>query len=101
MISREPKNHNIFICGSQGSGKSFTSKITTKRFQDKHPNTMCIIIDPQEEYLPHAKYFGLDSVKIEPGKPYGLDPFRLFKEKSEVIDILESFASPPPEVVKQ
>jgi len=94
------KNHNIFTCGGMGSGKSFGNKIILKRFQDKHPNTMCIVIDPQEEYLPHAKYFDLKPVRIIPNKEYGLDPFRLFKEKSEVIDILESFTKAPIEVVK-
>ena len=85
------KNHNIFTCGSQGSGKSFGEKIMITQFIAKHPKSLCIVIDPQEEYLPHADYFGLDKVKIIPGKKYGLNPFNLFKNESEVIDILASF----------
>ncbi len=95
------KNHNIFTCGTMGSGKSFGNKIMIKRFRTKHPKSMCIIIDPQEEYLPHADYFGLEQVKIIPGEQYGLNPFDLFKNESEVIDILASFTDAPDVIVNE
>ncbi|MDE0525258.1 MAG: DUF87 domain-containing protein, partial [Thaumarchaeota archaeon] len=54
------KNHNVFTAGTTGSGKSFTNKVLLKRFLEKRPDTMCIVIDPQGEYAEHAEYFGLD-----------------------------------------
>ena len=95
------KNHNVFTCGAMGSGKSFGEKIMIKRFRVKHPKSMCIVIDPQEEYLPHADYFGLQKVKITPGEQYGLNPFTLFKDASEVIDILAAFTGAPEVIVNE
>ena len=95
------KNHNIFTCGTMGSGKSFGEKIMIKKFRVKHPKAMCIVIDPQEEYLPYADYFGLDKVKIVPGEEYGLNPFNLFKNESEVVDILASFTDAPEIIVNE
>lgn len=81
------KNHNIFTAGTTGSGKSFTNKIILKRFLEKRPRTMCIVIDPQGEYIEHAKYFGLEGIEIEPGQQYGLDPFVLFDTPIEAADL--------------
>ena len=88
------KNHNIFTAGTTGSGKSFTNKIILKRFLEKRPNTMCIIIDPQGEYIEHADYFGLDAIEIKPGNMYGLDPFVLF-DKVEAADLIGTATSAP------
>lgn len=99
--SKYRKNHNIYTCGGMGSGKSFTGKIMLKRFRSLHPKTMCIVIDPQEEYLPHAKYFGLDKIQIEPGNQYGLNPFKLFDNNAEVIDIIAAMTGANVTVAKQ
>jgi len=93
------KNYNRFTCGGMGSGKSFGEKKQLKEFRVKHPKSFCVVIDPQEEYLPHADYFGLKKVKIIPGKEYGLNLFNLFKNESEVIDILASFTDAPEVIV--
>ncbi len=95
------KNHNIFTAGTTGSGKSFTNKIILKRFLEKRPNTMCIIIDPQGEYIEHASYFGLDAIEIKPGNRYGLDPFVLFDTKVEAADLVGVATSAPNHVRRE
>ena len=95
------KNHNIFTAGTTGSGKSFANKIILKRFLEKRPNTMCIVIDPQGEYAPHAGYFGLDSMEVEPGVQYGLDPFELLETPVEAADLLGAATGAPNEVRRE
>jgi len=95
------KNHNIFTAGTTGSGKSFTNKIILKRFSEKRPDIMTLVIDPQREYLSYGQYFGLDTIELIPGKQYGLDPFKLFDKKIEAVDLLGAVASAPNEVRKE
>ena len=95
------KNHNIFTCGQPGSGKSFTNKIILKRFLENRPRTPCTVIDPQGEYLPHAEYFGLDTIEVEAGKQFGLDPFALFDKPVEAADLLGSATGAPDTVRKE
>jgi len=95
------KNHNIFTTGTTGSGKSFTNKIILKRFLEKRPSTMCIVIDPQGEYIEHAEYFGLDGIEVRPGKQYGLDPFLLFENSMEAADLLGAAVGAPNEVRRE
>jgi len=94
-------NHNIFIAGTTGSGKSFTNKIILKRFLEKRPDIMTIIIDPQGEYLPHAAYFGLETLEIKPNVQYGLDPFKLFDTSIEAADIIGIVTEAPIEIKKE
>jgi len=94
-------NHNIFAAGTTGSGKSFTMKIILKRFLEKRPDIMTVIIDPQGEYLPHVKYFGLDTLEIKPGIQYGLDPFKLFDDAIEADDIIGIVTEAPNQVKKE
>ena len=89
------KNHNVFTAGTTGSGKSFTNKILLKRFLEKRPDTMCIVIDPQGEYAEHAEYFGLDRVEISPGREYGLDPFAMLGSAVEAADLLGAATNAP------
>ena len=95
------KNHNIFTAGTTGSGKSFTNKIILKRFLEKRPSTMCIVIDPQGEYIEHAGYFGLDAIEVEPGRRYGLDPFALFGTPVEAADLVGAAVNAPNEVRRE
>ena len=95
------KNHNVFTAGTTGSGKSFTNKLLLKRFLEKRPNTMCIVVDPQGEYLPHAQYFGLEGMEIRPGQQYGLDPFALFDSALEAADLIGSATNAPNEVRRE
>ena len=95
------KNHNVFTCGTTGSGKSFTNKIILKRFLENRPGTPCIIIDPQGEYLPHAEYFGLDAIEVEAGRQYGLDPFDMLDTAVEAADLLGSATGAPNEVRRE
>ena len=89
------KNHNVFTAGTTGSGKSFTNKILLKRFLEKRPDTMCIVIDPQGEYAEHAEYFGLDRVEVSPGQEYGLDPFAMLGSTVEAADLLGAATNAP------
>ena len=89
------KNHNVFTAGTTGSGKSFANKILLKRFLEKRPDTMCIVIDPQGEYAEHAEYFGLDRVEISPGQEYGLDPFAMLGSAVEAADLLGAATNAP------
>ncbi len=95
------KNYNIFTGGTTGSGKSVTNKIILKRFLEKHPQIACFVIDPQEEYLPFASYFGLDSLKLTPGKQYGIDPFKLFDTKIEAADLIGFVTNAPNQIRKE
>ena len=95
------KNHNVFTCGTTGAGKSFTNKIILKRFTERRPDTMCIVIDPQGEYLPYADYFGLDAIEIEAGREYGLDPFGMFDTAVEAADLLGAATSAPNEIRRE
>ncbi|MCE2499017.1 MAG: ATP-binding protein [Nitrosopumilaceae archaeon] len=95
------KNHNIFTCGTTGSGKSFTNKILLKRFLENRPGTPCMIIDPQGEYLPHAKYFGLDAIEVEAGRQFGLDPFDMLDTPVEAADLLGSATGAKSEIRKE
>lgn len=95
------KNHNVFTCGTTGSGKSFTNKIILKRFLEGRPSTTCIVIDPQGEYIEHAKYFGLDAIEIEAGKQFGLNPFDMLDTKIEAADLLGSATGAPNEVRRE
>jgi len=81
--------------GPTGSGKSFTNKILLKRFLEKRPDTMCIVIDPQGEYAEHAGYFGLDRMEVSPGREYGLDPFAMFDSAVEAADLLGAATNAP------
>ena len=89
------KNHNVFTAGTTGSGKSFTNKVLLKRFLEKRPDTMCMVIDPQGEYAEHAEYFGLDRVEVSPGKEYGLDPFAMLGSAVEAADLLGAATNAP------
>ena len=95
------KNHNVFTAGTTGSGKSFTNKVLLKRFLEKRPDTMCIVIDPQGEYAEHAEYFGLDRVEISPGREYGLDPFAMLGSAVEAADLLGAATSAPNQTRKE
>ena len=95
------KNHNIFTCGTTGSGKSFTNKILLKRFLENRPGTPCMIIDPQGEYLPHAKYFGLDAIEVEAGRQFGLDPFDMLDTPVEAADLLGSATGAKSEIRRE
>lgn len=95
------KNYNLYTAGTPGSGKSFTNKIIIKRFDEKHPNSPCIWIDPQGEAVPFASYFGLDSVELKPGVEYGLDMFKLFDTKIEASDFLGQVTNAPNPIKKE
>jgi len=95
------KNHNVFTAGTTGSGKSFTNKIILKRFLEQRPSTTCIVIDPQGEYIEYADYFGLDALEVRPGERYGLDPFSLFENKIEAVDLLGSATAAPNEIRRE
>ena len=95
------KNHNVFTAGTTGSGKSFTNKVLLKRFLEKRPDTMCIVIDPQGEYAEHAGYFGLDRVEVSPGQEYGLDPFAMFDSAVEAADLLGAATNAPNQTRKE
>ncbi len=95
------KNHNIYVAGTPGSGKSFFVKILLKRFLEKHSDLPCLYIDPQAEAIEFADYFGLDSIELKPGTQYGLDPFKLFETKIEAADVIGQVTDAPNEIRKE
>ena len=93
-------NYNVAIIGTSGSGKSFTAKMILRRLLEKHPDSLCFVIDPMGEYYDIADTFGLDRIQITGGDELGFDPFKLL-EPADAADILGTVTGAPEEVVKQ
>ena len=93
-------NYNVAIIGTSGSGKSFTAKMILRRLLERHPDSLCFVIDPMGEYYDIADTFGLDRIQITGGEELGFDPFKLL-EPADAADILGTVTGAPEEVVKQ
>ena len=93
-------NYNMAIIGTSGSGKSFTAKMILRRLLEKHPESLCFVIDPMGEYHDIAPELGLDRIQITGDAELGLDPFKLL-EPADAADILGGVTRAPEDVVKQ
>ena len=93
-------NYNVAIIGTSGSGKSFTAKMILRRLLEKHPDSLCFVIDPMGEYYDIAHVFGLDRIQITGNEELGFDPFKLL-EPADAADILGNVTRAPEDVVKQ
>jgi len=74
-------NYNIVVIGETGSGKSVTAKVYARRFYRRYGYPL-YIVDVEGEYAPVASRIapGLGVVRVEPGRPAGLDPIRLARQ---------------------
>jgi len=88
-------NYNIVILGETGSGKSMTTKVILRRLLQKMPDAHLYIIDPEAEYAKAAVLIAPDAkiIKVKPGEPLGLDPFRMFVDGDLEITELGSILS--------
>ena len=87
-------NPHVFICGTSGGGKSVALKTLTAR---NIATTGCgaFFIDVEGEYSNLTKMLGGKVIKIEQGKPAGINPFELeadFKGKEKFLNILDKVA---------
>lgn len=87
-------NPHVFICGTSGGGKSVALKTLTAR---NIATTGCgaFFIDVEGEYSNLTKMLGGKVIKIEQGKPAGINPFELeadFKGKEKFLNMLDKVA---------
>lgn len=66
-----------FICGTPGSGKSFSTKREMVNTILAYPDDEIIILDPAGEYAPVAEGTGGESVRFAPDSGTHLNPFDL------------------------
>ena len=93
-------NYSMAVIGTSGSGKSFTAKMVLRRLLERHPDSLCFVIDPMGEYHSIAPSLGLGRVSLTGGGSLGLDPFRLL-DPADAADILGRVTRAPEDVVKQ
>ncbi len=65
--------HSIFICGSRGSGKSYTLGVIVEELALKNKNVGIVVIDPIGVFW-SMKYKNTDDFEIKELKKYGLEP---------------------------
>lgn len=87
-------NPHVFICGTSGGGKSVALKILAAR---NIVTTGCgaFFIDVEGEYNNLTKMLGGKIIKIEQGKPSGINPFELeadYNGKENFLNILDKVA---------
>lgn len=70
------QNFNGFILGTPGSGKSLSAKNEILNVF-LGSNADCIVIDPEEEYLPLARVLHGEVIKIEPGGKWHINPMEI------------------------
>ncbi|WP_026659379.1 VirB4-like conjugal transfer ATPase, CD1110 family [Butyrivibrio sp. AC2005] len=70
------QNFNGFILGTPGSGKSFMAKAEMLNVL-LGSNSDLIVIDPEAEYLALSKLVGGETIKIEPGGRWHINPMEI------------------------
>lgn len=76
-------NPNSALFGIPGSGKSFTAKEEIINVLMTRPDDDVYVIDPEGEYLPLAKAFGGECIKIANGSSVHINPFDLNLSNSD------------------
>lgn len=90
-------NYLMLILGETGSGKSMTTKIYLKRIHEK--NSYPIFgVDPENEYINVANYFGSSGVNIHEETPLGLDPLKIGLDRIMTTEILSEVYNVPPQI---
>ena len=64
-IYMSTKQGNILFSGRSGCGKTFTSKLITKRFAQNYPSAGIFVIDPMNEYNDIVNDCGLYAISID------------------------------------
>jgi len=70
------QNYNGFILGTPGSGKSLQAKVEMLNVL-LGSNSDLIVIDPEAEYLALSKLVGGETIKIEPGGRWHINPMEI------------------------
>lgn len=65
--------HVIFICGSRGSGKSYSLGVIAEELVLKNPNVACVVIDPIGIFW-SMKYPNNDEKELKDLGDWGLEP---------------------------
>jgi len=65
--------HSIFICGSRGSGKSYTLGVIVEELALKNKNVGIVVVDPIGVFW-SMKYKNTDEFEVKELKKYGLEP---------------------------
>lgn len=65
--------HVVFVCGSRGSGKSYSLGIMAEELTLKNPNVACVIIDPIGVFW-SMKYANKDENELNDLVQWGLEP---------------------------
>lgn len=74
-------NYNTTIIGWSGSGKSFLTKMLSRRFLRKNPDAVLLGIDPKSEYATGFEDIeGMNIVNVSMTKRLGFDPFQIFDD---------------------
>ncbi|MCR4763463.1 MAG: DUF87 domain-containing protein, partial [Lachnospiraceae bacterium] len=70
------QNFNGFILGTPGSGKSFAAKLEILLIL-LVTLSVCIVLDPEREYVALAKLLGGEVIKITPGGKWHINPMEI------------------------
>lgn len=68
-------NHNEVVFATSGAGKSYLAKL--KLIRGWQRGIGFSVIDPEGEYAPVVEVLGGRVIRLHPGVPAGIDPFRL------------------------
>ncbi|MBI4214886.1 DUF853 family protein, partial [archaeon] len=65
--------HVIFICGSRGTGKSFSAGVIAEELTLRNPNVACVIVDPVGIFW-SLKYANKEESELRKLEEWGLEP---------------------------
>ncbi|KXB07075.1 hypothetical protein AKJ52_00985 [candidate division MSBL1 archaeon SCGC-AAA382C18] len=74
--------HVIFVCGTRGSGKSYTLGVLSEELAENNPDVGAVIVDPIGVFwsmkYPNQEKSELELLKEMDLKPHGIDNVRVF-----------------------
>ncbi|MBI1973442.1 DUF853 family protein [Candidatus Micrarchaeota archaeon] len=65
--------HVVFICGSRGTGKSFSAGVIAEELVLRNPNVACIVVDPVGIFW-SLRYPNKEDAELRKLEEWGLDP---------------------------